>query len=124
MPEYSKLTSAQKARAIKIVYDIYKDKSYSSVLGLDISKRALMAYAIDPAILAYVLARVSDIQCDKKLIIQRIISQLDISAAQKYMLMGLLGYKNKNGAGQVKAYINRLDLTKEEKQRLYEYSGY
>lgn len=35
------------------------------------------------------------------------------------MLMGLLGYKNKNGAGQVKAYINRLDLTKEEKQRLY-----
>lgn len=49
MPEYSKLTSAQKARAIKIVYDIYKDKSYSSVLGLDISKRALMAYAIDPA---------------------------------------------------------------------------
>jgi hypothetical protein len=63
-------------------------------------------------------------QGDKKLIIQRIINQLNIPASQKYMLMGLLGYKNKNGAGQVKVYINRLDLSREEKKRLYEYSGY
>jgi hypothetical protein len=124
MPEYSKLTSTQKARAINIVYDIYRDKAFSSVLGLDISKRALFAYAIDPAIIAYVLAMVSDMQGDKKLIIQRIINQLNIPASQKYMLMGLLGYKNKNGAGQVKVYINRLDLSREEKKRLYEYSGY
>lgn len=61
---------------------------------------------------------------DKKLKIQQLINRLDISTAQKYMLIGLLGYRNKNGAGQVKAYINRLDLSREEKQRLYEYSGY
>lgn len=31
---------------------------------------------------------------------------------------------NVNGEGQVKAYINRLKLTKSEKEKLLKYSGY
>ena len=41
-----------------------------------------------------------------------------------YMIMGYLGYSNKNGQQQVKSYIQRLSLTKSEKEKLYEYSGY
>ena len=40
------------------------------------------------------------------------------------MIMGYLGYSNKNGAGIVKAYVNRLKLSKDEKQELYLMSGY
>ncbi|HHW90428.1 MAG TPA: hypothetical protein GX745_05975 [Clostridiales bacterium] len=123
-PEYAKLTTAQKAKAIRTLYSIQREKAYAKVLGLELPKRALFAYAIDPAIIAYVLAMVSDMQGDKKLIIQRIINQLNVPASQKYMLMGMLGYRNKNGAGIVRAYINRLDLTRTEKQSLYEHSGY
>lgn len=45
-------------------------------------------------------------------------------AAQKYIIMGYLGCTNVNGEAQVKAYINRLKLTKEEKAELLKYSGY
>ena len=38
--------------------------------------------------------------------------------------MGYLGYSNQNGAGTVKSYINRLKLSKDEKQELYLMSGY
>ncbi len=43
---------------------------------------------------------------------------------QKYMIMGYLGYTNATGEAQIKAYINRLKLTKEEKAELLKYSGY
>ena len=60
----------------------------------------------------------------KKAKIERYIQSLGISAAEKYMMMGYLGYKCTNGARAVKGYINRLPLTKAEKERLYEYCGY
>lgn len=40
------------------------------------------------------------------------------------MVMGYLGYTNARGEAQVKAYINCLRLTKDEKAKLLEYSGY
>ena len=38
--------------------------------------------------------------------------------------MGYLGYSNKYGEALVKAYINRLNLTKAQKEELLEMSGY
>lgn len=55
---------------------------------------------------------------------QTYINSLGLKVAQKYMIMGYLGYSNKNGQQQVKSYIQRLSLTKSEKEKLYEYSGY
>ena len=40
------------------------------------------------------------------------------------MIMGYLGFGNLNGEAKVKAYINSLKLTKSEKAKLLEYSGY
>lgn len=57
--------------------------------------------------------------------IQAYVNSLKLSAVQKYMVMGYLGFSNLNGEMQVKAYINRLSsLTTTEKAKLLEYSGY
>ena len=60
----------------------------------------------------------------KKAKVQQLVNSLQLSAAEKYMIMGYLGYTNVKGESQVKSYINRLNLTKAEKQKLFEYSGY
>lgn len=49
---------------------------------------------------------------------------MNLTATQKYMLMGYLGYKNVNGERQVKTYIQSLKLTKTEKETLFEMCGY
>ena len=60
----------------------------------------------------------------KKAKVQKYVNSLRLTAVQKYMIMGYLGYKNMNAAAQVQSYINRLNLSKEEKTALYQYSGY
>ena len=60
----------------------------------------------------------------KRAKIEKYIGSLNLTAAQKHMLMGYLGYKNKLGKEKVEAYINRLKLTRTEKAALLTYSGY
>ena len=60
----------------------------------------------------------------KKLKIAKYIESLSLTAAQKHMIYGYLGYKQKAGEDKVKAYINRLKLTVTEKKALLEFSGY
>ena len=124
MSEYTKMTAAQKAKAIRTIYSLQKDKAIARVLGIEMSSRALFTEAVDPSLIAYVLAMISNMGDNKKVKIQQLINRLNIPATQKYMLMGLAGYKNKNGANIVKALINKLDLSKAEKEKLYQASGY
>ena len=60
----------------------------------------------------------------RKAKIEKYVESLRMSAAEKYLVMGYLGYKCRNGADKVKAYVSRLNLTKDEKARLMEYCGY
>ena len=60
----------------------------------------------------------------KKAKVQSYVNSLSLTAAQKYMIMGYLGYKNIYGASTVKNYIQRLRMTKEQKETLYSYCGY
>ena len=60
----------------------------------------------------------------KKRKVVQYIESLSLSAAQKYMIFGYLGYSNTGGEEKVKAYINRLKLSKNEKTALLKYSGY
>lgn len=52
------------------------------------------------------------------------VASLSLSLAQKYMLMGYLGYKNTLGGDKVKAYIQTLKLSAEQKKVLLKESGY
>lgn len=60
----------------------------------------------------------------KKKKVQAFISKQNLTAAEKYLVMGYLGYKNTVGEYKVKSYIQRLKLTKAEKEALLKYCGY
>ena len=136
MRGFSKETPETQAKALNFIYTTYYNLAKQEVLGVDLeSKNVLFAEAIDVEILAMVICHCRSITADtdrsgktvagsKKAKIQTYVNSLGLSAAQKYMIMGYLGYTNKYGKGQVQAYINRLSLSREEKAELLEKSGY
>ena len=136
LSQYESATDEVKVKAINFIWDIYYNLAIEEVLGVDIeSKAVLFAEAIDIEKLAIIIATARAIEADtdkngksisgtRKAKIQKYVASLKLTAVQKYMVMGYLGYSNKNGESQVKAYINRLNLSKSEKEKLLEYSGY
>lgn len=133
---YASASDEVKAKAVRFIYDIYYNLAIEDLLGVDLeTKNILFAKAIDISSLAIIVATARSIEADtdkkgniisgsRKKKVQTYINSLGLKAAQKYMIMGYLGYSNKNGQQQVKSYIQRLSLTKSEKEKLYEYSGY
>ena len=136
LSQYSSATDEVKAKAINFIWEIYYNLAIEEVLGVDIvSKAVLFAEAIDIEKLAIIIATARTIEADtdkngnsisgtRKAKIQKYVASLKLTAVQKYMVMGYLGYSNKNGESQVKSYINRLNLSKTEKEELLAYSGY
>ena len=136
LERFAKADDAAKAKAIRFIYDVYYNLALDDLTGEDSeNKNVLFAEAIDIEKLALILAEARSIEGDKdrqgntvagskKRKVQLYINALRLSAAQKYMVMGYLGYRNLNGENQVRLYVNRLNLSKAEKKRLLEYSGY
>lgn len=133
---YGSATEEVKAKAIAFIWDIYYNLAIEDLLGVDLeTKNTLFAKAIDISSLAIIVATARGFEADtdkkgkvvsgsRKAKVQGYVNSLGLKAAQKYMIMGYLGYSNKNGASQVRSYIQRLRLSKSEKEKLYEYSGY
>lgn len=133
---FNRLDDAAKAKAINFVYDYYYNLGIEDMLGEDIeTKTMLFAEAIPITQLAMAVAQASIYTADtdrdgkvisgtKKAKVQSFVQSLRLSAVQKYMIMGYLGYSNKFGETSVKTYINRLNISKEAKDYLFEASGY
>lgn len=136
LKQYEEAEDKIKAKAVKLIYDIYYQLAMDDVVGgADASKNVLFAEAISVERLAIIVATARSIEADKdkngitisgskKKKIEKYIQSLNLTAVQKYMIMGYLGYKNSNGESSVKSYIAKLNLTKEEKAALLKYSGY
>lgn len=136
LKQFAGADDAVKEKAIRFIYDVYWDLALEDVLGEDLAeKNVLFAEAIDIEKLAIIIAMARSIEADrdkngkviagsKKRKVEQLISSLNLTAAQKYMVMGYLGYSNTNGRTQVERYIGGLNLTKTEKQALLQYSGY
>ena len=136
LSQYESASDEVKAKAIKYIYNVYYNLALQDLLGEDLeTKTVLFAEAIDVEKLAIIVATANSLTADldkkgnaisgtRKRKIQAYVNSLKLSAAQKYMLMGYLGFSNLKGEMQVKAYINRLSLTKSEKEKLLKYSGY
>ena len=136
LKQYKSADDAVKARAVKFIYETYYDLAVDDMLGVDSAdKNVLFAEAIDIEKLAIIVAQARSITADKdrngkaingtkKTKIIRYIESLALTAVQKHMIYGYLGYRNSQGEDKVKAYINRLKLTVTEKKALLRYSGY
>lgn len=136
LSQYESASDEVKAKAIKYIYNVYYNLALQDLLGEDLeTKTVLFAEAIDVEKLAIIVATANSLTADldkkgnaisgtRKRKIQAYVNSLKLSAAQKYMVMGYLGFSNLKGEMQVKAYINRLNLTKSEKEKLLKYSGY
>ena len=132
--QYKNANQEAQSKAIDFIYDTYYDMAKRNLTGEGLSKAALFAEAIDIDNLAIILAEAKLIEADKKngvtvsgskkAKLQKYVNSLRLTAVQKYMIMGYLGYKNMNGADAVKTYIRRLNLSAAEKELLYSYSGY
>jgi len=130
---YISLGDESKSNVIKSIYSTYYDLALSS-LGEVKTKNVLFSYALDTNKFALIIAEAKSLTADykngvivpgsKKAKVQKYINGLKLSAVQKYMIMGYLGYSNSNGLTDVKKYINSLELTNEEKKILLGYSGY
>ena len=125
------------AKAIKAIYDYYYDLALEDLTGEEVAseKDKLFYVAIPIEELAIIIKTARAMESDKdddgntisgskKRKVQDYISRLNLSAAEKYMIMGYLGYKNAVGKMKVKVYIQRLNMTREEKEALLEYCGY
>ena len=135
--QYKEASKEVRAKAVKLIWDAYWDLAVDDVLGVDSSeKNVLFAEAIDMDKLALIVATAREIKADytgegkaisgtRLAKIEAYIESLRLKAAQKYMIMGYLGYKNKNGEDKVRAYIDGLSkLSPAEKEKLMEYAGY
>ena len=136
LKQFAEADEKVQAAAIKFIYDVYWDLALEDALGVDLAeKNVLFAEAIDIEKLAVIIAMARSIEADKdkngkaisgtrKRKLQTFVNSLRLSAAEKYMVMGYLGYSNVNGEGAVKAHIGKLNLSKSEKAALLKYSGY
>ena len=134
---YRSASDDVKAKAVDIVYEMYYDLAVEDLIGEDLeTKTVLFSKAFDVGKLALIVAQARLLTADKddsgrsingtkKAKIQSYINSLNLSAAEKYMIMGYLGYSNTYGEAQVQRYLRGIrGLTSTERQLLLEYSGY
>ena len=135
LPAFGKASEDVQAKAIKRVYDTYYQLAQVEVLGSAQTKATLFSKVIDVEELALIVAYANSIEADtdksgktisgsRRLKIERYVQSLGCTAAEKYMIMGYLGYKNKNGEERVKSLISRYRLPKAERDALLKYCGY
>lgn len=135
--EYKNADAEIQAKTISKIYDYYYDIALEDLTGEDVvsEKDKLFYTAIPIEELALIVQQARAIESDKdrkgntitgskKKKVQAFISKQNLTAAEKYLVMGYLGYKNTVGEYKVKSYIQRLKLTKAEKEALLKYCGY
>ena len=135
--EYARLSDEEKANAIKYVYNYYRYKAQQETLGVELdSKLFLFGEVLDINRVAPVLAYVSSLKKtsdeDKKAGKSRNIKaevlkymrKANLTATEKYMLMGYFGYKNTEGEAKVKSLIRKSTLTTAQQKLLLEKCGY
>lgn len=136
LKSFGRIDDEAKAKAMNFIYNYYYNLAIEDMLGEDLESKTILfaeAIPIEQLAMAISQAQIYTADTDKKGVtisgsrkakIQAYINSLGLTAVQKYMIMGYLGYTNKYGETQVKSYINRLKLTKSQKEKLFEMSGY
>ena len=134
--EFAALDDNGKADALRLLFNYYYYAGVNEATGAyEDNRTLLLGEAIDISKVAAAYGQLSELKADtdrtgnaiagtKKAKVQRVVNGLRLTAAQKYILMGFLGYKNANGENTVKSYIRSLGLSEEGQLALLEMCGY
>lgn len=134
--DWASLSDDAKANALKLLFNYYYYYGINKATGAYADNRTLLlGSAIDITKIASAYGQIAELTADtdkkgnvisgtKKAKVQRLVNSLRLSAAQKYILMGFLGYKNVNGESTVHTYVRSLGLTGEMQLSLLEMCGY
>lgn len=131
---FSNLSAKAQADSIKWIYDYYYEKAKENLTGIeDDSKKALFGeyLSIETLAIAYGSARALEADKDKegnsiigtkKPKVVKYLNSLNISAAEKYMLLGYLGYSpvNTNAKNLITTYARRNGADKKTINELLE----
>ena len=126
---FQKASDKTKSKAIKMVYDYYYTLAVHDYIDDGtMSKNELFAEIIPIEKLAVIIQECKAVESDgknnsKKIQIMRIIDKQNLTNAQKYMILGYLGYSNDAGYSQVATVINKY-ITKDYQKEMLEYCGY
>lgn len=138
---YATMSSKAKSAYLKANYNINYIKAIAEIVGVENLKdgdykKYLFVKSFNSNsklidYMAYISSIESDVDKNGKVVansrknkIQKYINSLKLSSAEKYLLMSYAGYKNKYGEAQVKNYLNRQQLSKDEVKKILEYCGY
>lgn len=127
---FKEASDETKTKAIKMVYDYYYTLAVRDYIGdEEYSKIELFANIIPIEKLAAIVAECKSVTSDgttngRKIKIMQIINKQRLTNAQKYMILGYLGYSNDQGYSQVLAEIKKSGIDAENQAQLLEYSGY
>ena len=134
--DFAKLSDDEKANALKLLFNYYYYAGLNQATGAYGDNRTLLlGEAIDVSKIAAAYGQLSELKADtdregnaisgtKKAKVQRLVNSMRLTAAQKYILMGFLGYKNANGENTVRNYVHSLGLSEEGQLALLEMCGY
>ena len=134
--DWASLSDNAKANALKLLFNYYYYYGINKATGAYADNRTLLlGSAIDITKIASAYGKIAELTADtdkkgnvisgtKKAKVQRLVNSLRLSAAQKYILMGFLGYKNSNGESSVTSYIRNIGISQDMQTALFEMSGY
>ena len=134
--DWASLSDEAKANALKLLFNYYYYYGINKATGAYADNRTLLlGSAIDITKIASAYGQIAELTADtdkkgnvisgtKKAKVQRLVNSLRLSAAQKYILMGFLGYKNSNGESSVTSYIRNIGISQDMQTALLEMSGY
>ena len=134
--DWASLSDDAKANALKLLFNYYYYYGINKATGAYAdNKTLLLGSAIDITKIASAYGQIAELTADtdkngnvisgtKKAKVQRLVNSLSLSAAQKYILMGFLGYKNSNGESSVTSYIRNIGISQDMQTAVLEMSGY
>lgn len=132
---FTSLAAEVQAQAIKWIYDYYYESAVFDTIGEEAdSKKQLFGETMDVSKFALTIAACKSIESkldkkgnviagSRKVQIQRLLASLNLSPAEKQLILAYLGYSVADQETLIKAFVRRIGLTKAQQRLLLSYCG-
>lgn len=123
---FKRLTSEQKAYAIRLVYNTYYDLAKRNLIGTDVDTRLITISTVIPIKdMAVLLAQINAIKGAnrKEQIARLLLAYRGLNRYQKVLLMAYLGYNGKASQGEIIEAMRRLRIPTAQQKALKQVLG-